>query len=125
MQYEFVQDTVEFLSWQSYGLREINKRWQDIIKKTTTGLEAEYKIALIEAEDFLYQILEERGYEGDTFEEMVKNARQKMSLDFKEILLGHTIRNAIVYDPDYRLDNEKARQLLVMYERAIKNMALV
>lgn len=121
--YHFLQSFTDFISLQSFGVREINKRWKKIIKKTESGKESEYKLAIIEADDFLRQILEEKGTEEETFEELV-NISKKIIPNFEDILSAHSIRNSIVYDSDYGLDLEKAKKILSYYENAIKNISV-
>lgn len=124
MQYQFLQDITEFFSWRAYGLREVEKRWNKIKKNIKSGTENEYKLAIIEADDFLYQTLEESGYQGETFEELVNNVSKKMMPNLENILDFHSIRNSIVYYPSYRLDLEKAKKILSDYESTIKNLSL-
>lgn len=124
IQFKFLQDVAEFFSWQPYGLRSVNKRWAKIIKRTESGAESDYKFAIVEADDFLYQVLEEAGYEGETFEELAGNAGKKMSNNFKDILEAHAIRNLVVYDLDYKLDLDLAKRMLSSYENAIKNISI-
>lgn len=124
IKYKFLQDMVEFFSWQPYGLREVDRRWKKIIKKTEGGSEHDYKLALIEADDFLYQVLEERGFEGETFEELAESAGRRMLQNYNEIMAAHKIRNSVVYEPDYVLDMEKAKEMLSYYESAIKNISV-
>src|SRR3989344_2956420 len=124
IQYQFLQDVTEFFSWQPYGLRSINKRWAKIMKKTESGAESDYKFAIVEADDLLCQVLEEGGYEGETFEELANSAGRKMPTNFKDILEAHDTRNLVVYDLDYRLDVELAKRVLSSYETAIKNISM-
>jgi hypothetical protein len=124
LQYEFLQDTIEFLSWQSFGSREINRKWDSIMKGIKSGTESEYKLAVIEADDFLYQVLEEKDFEGDSLEELIQKAGPKRLQHYDEMLQAHSIRNAIVYDTSYSLDSEVAKQILTNYESAIKSIAL-
>lgn len=124
LQYQFLQDAVEFFSWQPYGLRGINKRWKSIMKKTETGNESDYKLAVIEADDFLYQVLEERGYEGETFEELVNQAGKKALPNISDILRAHETRNLVVYNQDYNLSRDLAVKILADYEISIKNIAV-
>ena len=121
LQYQFLQDTSEFFSWQPYGLREVNKRWGRITKRIVSGTENEYKLALIEADDFLYQILEEKQYKGETFEELLAGAKPKIP-NYPDVVTAHNVRNEIVYNSDYSLDLENARQMLSTYESVIKNV---
>lgn len=123
IRFQFLQDTVEFLSWQSYGLRDVNRRLRSMVKRIESGLENDFKLAIIELDDFLYQTLDERGYEGETFEELAQRAGRKMLPHPEDILTAHQVRNAIVYDPNYRLDAAVARKMISDYETAIRNVA--
>jgi hypothetical protein len=121
LQHHFLQDVTEFFSWQPYGLREIAKRWKKIQKRIETGAESDLKLAIIEADDFLGEMLEERDYPGKTFDEKAR-AGKAILPNLDEILEAHAIRNSIVYDPDYKVGLEQAKKILAVYESAIKNI---
>jgi len=120
--YHILQDAAEFLYWQPSGLREVVKRWQKIIKRIEGGGEKEHKLAIVEADDLLFKVLEEQGYEGETFEELVNSARNKIMPNTKVILSNHAVRDSIVYNPDYQLDILVAKKILADYEKAIKSV---
>jgi len=124
LQYKFLEDATEFFSWKSYGAQQISKRWNKIRKKMESGSEAEYKLAVIEAEDFLMEVLDERGYEGDTFEELIKNAERVISAISVQVLNAHGIRNSIVFNPDFQISEDLAKQTLSAYETAINTVGL-
>ncbi len=89
-----------------------------------TGSLEEYKIAMMEADDFLCQTLEDRGFKGESFEELIKDAGQKVITNLQEIMQAHNMRNAIVYNQDYDLSLESAKNILSQYEQAIKNASI-
>lgn len=122
LKYQFFEDVTEFFSWQAYGLREIANRWKRIQKRAETGAESEYKLALIEADDFLNEMLEDRGFKGKNFEELVNNAGKIMLPNLGEILSAHETRNSIVYNPDYKIDLDQVKKILAVYEAATKNI---
>jgi len=124
MQYKFLEDVTEFFSWQAYGAKQIEKRWIKIKNRIESGSESEYKLAVIEAEDFLNEILEERGYEGKDFQETIKSASRLISAISNEILAAHEVRNSIVYNPDYKIDADRAKKILGIYEQAINSIGL-
>ena len=124
MQYKFLEDVTEFFSWQAYGMRVINKRWNKIKKRAELGSESEYKLAIIEADDFLSEILDQRGYEGKDFQEIIEKAGRSVLLNMDEVIKAHEIRNSIVYDPEYKLDQEQAKKLLSVYESAVNNIGI-
>jgi len=124
LQYKFLEDVTEFFSWQSYGMRQISKQWNRIKNRIHSGSESEYKLAIIEAEDFLSEVLDDRGYEGKDFEETIKKAGKMIAPILNDILSAHETRNSIVYNPDYKLDAEAAKKLLDIYESAINSIGI-
>jgi hypothetical protein len=124
MQYKFLEDTTEFFSWQAYGTKQIEKRWNKIKNRVEFGTDPEYKLSVIDAEDFLNEILEERGFEEEKFEENIKKASRLILPIMKDILSAHEIRNAIVFNPEYKLTAEEAKRVLAIYESAISRIGL-
>lgn len=123
LKFQFLQDTAEFFSWHAYGLQEVNRQWKKIIKKTELGSENEYKLAILEADDYLQNVLDEFGYEGESFEDVIEKASQKLSLTVVDVSQAHAVRNSIVYSPNYVFDEETAKKVLSYYETAIKQIA--
>lgn len=118
LQYKFLEDVTEFLAWQSYGSRELSKQWTRIKKRLDSGSESDFKLAIIEADDFFTNILNNGGFDEDTFVESVKKASKLFASGTSEILAAHEVRNSIVYDPDFKISPEQARDLLNTYESA-------
>src|SRR3989344_1284996 len=119
--YNYLQGFEEFAD-QPSGFRGINKRWKKILKRVDVGTESEYKLAIIEADDLLQETLEQKGYTGETFEQMLNSAQKNVRPGVEDILSAHEIRNSIVYHPDYKLDTEMAKILLANYDKAIKSV---
>jgi hypothetical protein len=122
LQYKFLEETTEFFSWKSYGLRQIAKQWNRIINRTESGLEADYKLAIIDAEDLLNETLENQGYEGKDFEDSIKKAGSLLEQNVNELLSAHEIRNSIVYNPDFKLSADVAKKTLEVYESAVNEI---
>jgi len=124
LQYKFLEDVTEFFSWQAYGQREMVKQWEKIKKRTESGAESDYKLAIIDADDFLIEVLDNRGHDGKDFEETIKKAGKLITDILEDVLKAHETRNSIVYDPDYKLPTEQAKKVLNTYESAIKNIGI-
>lgn len=122
LKYQSWTDLSAFFKWKSYGLRKIIKRWESIQKRMESPAESEHKLAIIEVDDFLNEILEMRGYKGTKLEERISQVEDIKLSNIKEILDAHKIRNALVYQPDYKLEPDKAKKLLEIYEKAIKEI---
>jgi len=53
----FLQDMTEFLTYRPYGVKKIVKIWSKIKGRLESGSESEYKLAVIEADSILNDIL--------------------------------------------------------------------
>ena len=124
LQYKFLEDTTEFFSWQSYGAREITKKWDKIKNRSESGTEADYKLAIIDADDLLTEVLENRGYNVDDFKSAIESAKKLISVNAEEVLSAHEVRNSIVYNSDYKLSADQAKKMLDAYESAIKSVGI-
>jgi hypothetical protein len=124
LQYKFLEDVTEFFSWQAYGFREISKQWDKIKKRIESGAESDYKLAVIDAEDFLIEVLEKRGYEGKDFKESVEKAGRLLAPILNDLVQAHETRNSIVYNPDFKLSADQAKKILSAYEAAINSVGV-
>lgn len=124
LQYKFLEDVTEFFAWQSYGLREVSRRLARIKKRTESGSDADYKLAIIDLDDFLNEVFDYRGYEGKTFEDSVKKAGRLIMPSQDEVIQAHQTRNSIVYNPNFNLSQDQAKKIMTIYESAINSIGL-
>lgn len=124
LQFNVLQDTSEFFSWQAYGAREMTKRLAKIRQRIQSGLETDFKLAIIDADDIFQEVLDKRGYEGKDFNELVQKASKMIASQMRDILNAHEVRNNIVFNPDYKVSQEEAKRILDVYESAINNIGL-
>lgn len=121
----FLVDAREFLSTQPANLRRIGKKWRKIMARLETGNEAEYKLAIIEADGILTETLEKMDVDGETTEQRLRNITTIILPNVDEVMQVHEIRNSVVYDPDYRLSQSDTRRVLEVYATAFKTLDLM
>jgi len=124
LQYKFLEDATEFFSWQAYGQRAMSKQWNKIKKRTESGTESDYKLAIIDADDLLEEVLDNRGYDGKDFPERLNKADKLIVAILDDVLKAHEVRNSIVYDPDYKLSVDEAKKILDTYYSAVNEIGL-
>ncbi len=124
LQYKFLEDVTEFFSWKAYGQRQISRQLGKIRKRTESGTESDYKLAIIDADDFLAQVLDNGGYEGKDFDESARKAEKLLQSSLDDILKAHQTRNSIVFNPDFKLSADQAKKVLDIYESAVKNIGM-
>ena len=119
MRHLILEDFFEFFTYRSVGARKLLKQWQKTKGRLETGLESEYKLAVIEADSTLDEILKKMGYSGETLGERLKQISPAVLPNVEELLEAHKIRNNIVHDPDYRLDLDGARKTISICEKTL------
>jgi hypothetical protein len=117
-----ILDLVEFLSFRPYGVRKVVKAWAKITGRLEVGIESEYKLAVIEADSILNDILKRMGFGGETLGERLEKLTVATLPNLEQIWEAHKIRNNIVHDPDYRLTLDEARRVLSIYEQALRDL---
>lgn len=121
----FLQDLVEFLSFKSYEMRKFPKTWDKIIKRLEKGTGAELKLAVIEADDLLNDVLEKMGYSGETLGEKLEQLDKKTLPNLDEISEVHQIRSDIIHDPTFRLNFSQAAKILEVYRKALSSLEAI
>lgn len=124
LQYKFLEDVTDFFFWKSAGQREMSKQWAKIKKRTETGNINDYKLAIIDADDFFAEVLDDGGYAGKDFAEAISKASKMITPIFDDVLAAHEIRNSIIYNPDYNLSVDQAKKVIATYESASRSIGM-
>ena len=112
-------DMKDRMGYKDFGAKKLVKKWQSIKKKLTKESEATWKLALIEAEDFLNAILKRMGHGGDDLESNLMRLTEKDVSDLKGLIETSQVCQDIARDPDYRLSKEKAKQAVEIIDKAL------
>jgi hypothetical protein len=123
--YRFLEDANEFTKFRPYEVDKQAKNWKRIIKKLDSGLESEYKLAVIESDIMLEEVLKRIGHIEETIEEKVNATTSTELGNIEEVKRARKVRNDIVYDPDYSLSLDKAKETLKVYEEAFRNLNVI
>jgi len=121
----FLIDFIEFLKFRPYERPRASKKWKKIMGRLEQGTESEAKLAIIEADDLLNEILKRMGYEGETLGEKLKKVKKTILPNLDEVLKVHKIKSDIVYDPGFRLTLEQAKNFLEIYQRALSSLEAI
>lgn len=117
-----IRDWSEIFTYRPFGVTRIARQWVKIMARLETGLESEAKLAVIEADSMLDEILARMGFAGESLGERLKLVTTEIVPNISEVFEAHKIRNNIVHDPDYRLTLDQARKTLSVYEKTLHNL---
>jgi hypothetical protein len=122
IQVAYLQDLIELKNQRAMGSGKMEKEWQQIAQKLDSPNLADWKVAILEAEKMVEDVLARTGYSGENFSDRLKKAGPETLSDLEGLLASHQVRNNIVHDPDYRLEIRPASQALGAYEKALKDL---
>jgi len=120
----FLEDLIEITTYRPFGVKKTFKQWTKISKRLETKKEAEYKLAIIEADSLLNDILEKMGYKGEMIGERLKQLDSTALPNVEELWQAHKTRNNVVYDPDYHLTFDQAKKTVAIYEKALRDLEM-
>ena len=117
-----LQDLVEVSTYKPYGLRKVTREWLKIKTRLNVDSEAEYKLAIIDADSLLDNILKDMGYSGNSLGERLNELAAITLPSIEKVREAHKVRSNIIHDPDYNLSFDQTRDALVVYEAALKEL---
>lgn len=125
IKYLILTDAREFFTFRAFGVRKMTQRWQRALARLQTANEAEYKLALLDADAMLDASLQRLGFGGKTLEERLRILSPVILSHAREVERVHALRNNIVHDPNFILSLNQAREAMEVYEKAFSDLDLI
>lgn len=119
-----LEDFTEALTYRPYGAKKTFKQWSRIKKRMETGKASDFKMAIVDADALLKEILEKMGYKGETMRQILESIDSKVLPNIASVWEAHEIRNNIVHNPDYDISLEKARKMMQVYEQSFRDLEM-
>ncbi len=115
-------DIKEFFTFRPYITRKIDKDWVKILHRLDSDLETEYKLAVIEADLLLDDILKRMGTEGKNLAEKLDKLKPDALSNFLDVRAADQLYQNLVYDPSYRLTLVEAKKIVAVFEKALTDL---
>ncbi len=104
---------------------KMKARWDKIRKRLEGGNEADYKVAIIEADGVIDDLIRRMGYKGENMMERIKNIPSGQLDKIEEIREAHEVMNRIVHEEKFRVSRETAEAVLVKYEHFLRHFEVL
>ncbi len=117
----WIWDVKEFFTYRSYMTRIIDKDWTKIKKRLLLGKESEYKLAIIEADLLVNDVLTRANFEGRILSEKLEKRGESFS-DIEAMKAADQLYQDIVNDPSYKLDYESAKAAILAFEQGLRDV---
>ena len=117
--------------WMDYlGVGDVGKRrqlvaWKQIVKRMKTGEVSNWKLAIMEADKLLDEILKTSGLKAATAEERFKQLTPESVSNFAQLQEAHRARNRVAQEPDFNITKDEVLSVLKVYKTAFQEFGLL
>ena len=101
------------------------KGWQAVLDKMEKGDEADYKLAVIEADKVFDNLLKNIGYQGEDMGERLKQITSAQLANINELWQAHKIRNQLVHEENFQLKEHEAKRVIEIYKKALDELEAI
>lgn len=105
--------------------RRTLKAWKQIQKRLKTKKESQLKLAVLEADQILNEILRMAGYQGKNLDERLSQITPAELCNIEEIKQAHKLKNRIVSEADFIIASNEAEIIIDIYKKAFQELNLI
>lgn len=106
--------------------REENPRWHYILTLVESPNESDWRVAIMEADSMLEEILKDRGVPGNTVAELLEIARTNGYSRIDDAWEAHVIRNQIAHQgSDFSLSKVEGRRVVRLYQNFFEEIGVI
>ncbi|MEK7607385.1 MAG: hypothetical protein AAB484_00435 [Patescibacteria group bacterium] len=97
---------------------ELNDKWLKVQTHINSDNPAEWRLAILEADIMLGDILEKMGYQGDSIGDKLKSVDKSDFLTLDSAWDAHRVRNQIAHEgADFQLNEREAKRVIELYKK--------
>lgn len=103
-----------------------NERWEHAVAHLNSANASDWRLAIIEADVMLDEMLRAQGYQGESIGEMLKGVEKSDMLTLDAAWEAHKVRNLIAHSgSEYYLTEREAKRVLSLYESVFKEFKVI
>ena len=93
------------------------KRWERILAHVNSDQESNWRLAILEADVLLDEMVTHMGYHGDSLGEKLKGVEKSDFVSLDQAWEAHAVRNKIAHEgAAFALNEREARRIIELYE---------
>lgn len=106
--------------------RNANPRWHYILTLVESPNDSDWRVAIIEADSMMEEILKEKGVSGVTVSELLEGAKSNGYLNIQDAWDAHLVRNKIAHEgSDFPLSQIEARRVIKMFQNFFEELKVI
>ncbi len=110
---------------ESVHQKLVKEKWHQILEKLETKTFESMKLAIIEAENLVSDLLKELGYEGEHFPDLLAKLNPQDFPSLERLLLAHRFKNEIIEKSASEFSYEEAKENIKIYQDFLKDLGVL
>ena len=103
-----------------------DKRWQNVLTRLASSNESDWRLAIIESDIILADMLSRMGYHGEGIGEMLKQVEKSDFDTIDEAWEAHKVRNRIAHDgAAYKVSKHEAERVVGLYKKVFEEFYFI
>ncbi|KKR46511.1 MAG: hypothetical protein UU22_C0030G0002 [Parcubacteria group bacterium GW2011_GWA2_40_8] len=121
----YMQNITASFSAETLPADKISKQWAKIKYRIDRNTEAEWKLAVIEADKLVDDILKKMGYPGEDIAERLKTATPEQIQSLNLLREAHKLRDTVVHDPEFYASELEIKNAIDYYETFLREVQVI
>lgn len=117
-----IKEVMEVLTPPPEAITAYDNRWQEIKRHVDSFVEAEWKLAVIEADKFVDDVLKTAGFHGESMGERLMLIKPDQIINLQYLWDAHKLRNLLVHDANFRLTHQQSLFAINAFESVLKEL---
>jgi hypothetical protein len=104
----------------------LNKKWGNVLQYLFSMNAGDWKLAIIEADGMLEELMDQLGFKGENLGEKLKSTDQEKFKNLSSAWEVHIIRNKIAHEgSDFDLSQHEAKRVIALYEQIFRDYGFI
>lgn len=100
----------------------IRKKWEKLLERIKSGDERDLRLAIIEADTLVDEILIQHEHPGKDMGERLKSMHPGEIENLDDLWEAHKIRNRIAHESGFHITSEESRKIINIYHKTLKDL---
>lgn len=97
------------------------RRWDRIKKRTERRDVSQYKVAILEADKFIDEVVGAMGIRGKDLGEKLANVHPGHFDNLEELKAAHQVRNRVLHEAGFDPDEQTTKKIIAIFDHLIRN----
>lgn len=123
---ELYHEIHEALKRKKQEGRSENPRWHYVLTLSESPNSSDWRVAVLEADNILEEILRSKGYNGETTSELLESAKESGYSAIHNVWEAHLVRNQIAHaGSDFPFSQIEARRIIRVYQNFFEELKAI